>query len=219
MSGHLTGKTVRQKDIINIQNIIFIANKYFFCSCESQLKIRLLFHKWNMSQISPSWSGSLIYRIFYRSKAPTARLKLKGISIDIHIHSEHVKYIVLKKKSKTKLVLNADSPTEFDGWLTTLDIEIKRQDELQTAEKPQSDLNVDLAEQSERGRRVRTKTPVPAPRTRTPSREKLREMVTSDDSSLPANHQHDSGEVLALVRKLVFYNYFSYLGFQERNIF
>ena len=45
MSGHLTGKTVRQKDIINIQNIIFIANKYFFCSCESQLVLATLTFK------------------------------------------------------------------------------------------------------------------------------------------------------------------------------
>ena len=167
-----------------------------------------------MSQISPSWSGSQIYRIFYRSKAPTARLKLKGINIDIHIHSEDVKYIVLKKKSRTKLVLNADSPTEFDGWLTTLDIEIKRQEELQSPEKTESFVTVDRVEspgQAERGRgesRVRSKAPVPAPRTRTPSREKLREMVslnTEDNSpaGTPDNQQEHPGEDLALVRNLL----------------
>ena len=134
---------------------------------------------------------------------------MKGISIDIHIHSEHEKYIVLKKKSKTKLVLNADSATEFDGWLTTLDIEIKRQEELQTAEITESSDNVELPESSERGRgerRVTTKTPVPAPRTRTPSREKLIEMVSlnTEDTSLAANHQHHPGEDLALVRKFVY---------------
>ena len=135
---------------------------------------------------------------------------MKGISIDIHIHSEHEKYIVLKKKSKTKLVLNADSATEFDGWLTTLDVEIKRQDELQSGE------DTELPEQSERGRverRVKAKTPVPAPRTRTPSREKLREMVSlnTEDTSLAAtsaNHQQHPGEDQALVRK---YFYIFYL--------
>ena len=147
----------------------------------------------------------IIYRIFYRSKAPTARLKLKGISIDIHIHSEHVKYIVLKKKSKTKLVLNADSSTEFDGWLTTLDIEIRRQDELQSAENTESCGNLELGEQSERGReerRVKSRAPVPAPRTRTPSREKQREMVAlnTEDSS-----QAGTVPSPALVRKLVLY--------------
>ena len=134
---------------------------------------------------------------------------MKGISIDIHIHSEHVKYIVLKKKSKTKLVLNADSSTEFDGWLTTLDIEIKRQDELQSAENTNSCVNPEFPEEPERGRverRVKSKTPVPAPRTRTPSREKQREMVTlnlnTEDNSL-AGPQTE--ETLALVRKLVLY--------------
>ena len=138
---------------------------------------------------------------------------MKGISIDIHIHTEHVKYIVLKKKSKTKLVLNADSPTEFDGWLTTLDIEIKRQEELQSAVTVE---RVELPELAERGRgesRVRTKTPVPAPRTRTPSREKLREMVSlnTEDTSpaspagTSANHHQLPGEDLAPVRKFVLY--------------
>ena len=63
---------------------------------------------------------------------------MKGISIDIYVHSERVKYIVLKKKSRTKLVLNADTQTEFDGWLKTLDIEIKRQEDLPSLEKAES---------------------------------------------------------------------------------
>ena len=155
---------------------------------------------------------------------------MKGISIDIHIHSEHVKYIVLKKKSKTKLVLNADSSTEFDGWLTTLDIEIKRQDELQSGENTESCVSEDLPEQTERGRgetRVKTKTPVPAPRTRIPSREKLREMVSvnTEDSGLAgtsANHQQHPGEDLAPVRKFVLYLTFCgyiTIGDQDRNIY
>ena len=118
----------------------------------------------------------------FRSRAPTARLKLKGISTDIHVHSEDIKYIVLKKKSKTKLVLSADSSTEFDGWLKTLDAEIKRQDELPSLQKSEGYVNVDVPESSERGRgltRVKTKTPVPTPRTRTPSRETTRGMVSS----------------------------------------
>ena len=164
-----------------------------------------------MSQISPRWSrirNISIYRIFCRSKAPTARLKLKGISIDIHIHSEHVKYIVLKKKSKTKLVLNADSSTEFDGWLTTLDIEIRRQEELQSGENTESCVDLESPEQSERGRGERKetrKTPVPAPRTRTPSREKLREMVSVNTEDTNNSTNQPSGDARPLVRILVLY--------------
>ena len=131
----------------------------------------------------------------YRSKAPTARLKLKGITTEIYIHSEKVKYIVLKKRCRTKLVLSADSPTEFDGWLKSLDIEIKRQDELH------SDQNGQLRDSPERGRgetKVKTKTPVPTPRTRTPSRETGREMVStwteeSKQETSSSDQQH-SGE-------------------------
>lgn len=90
-----------------------------------------------------------------------------------------MKYIVLKKKTRTKLVLSADSPTEFDGWLKTLDIEIKRQDELHSEQNEQIiSVNVELTDPPERGRgeiKVKAKTPVPTPRTRTPSRETVRE--------------------------------------------
>ena len=114
-----------------------------------------------------------------RSRAPTARLKLKGITTEIYIQSEEVKYIVLKKKTRTKLVLSADSPTEFDGWLKTLDIEIKRQDELHSEQNEQIiSVNAELTDPPERGRgeiKVKAKTPVPTPRTRTPSRETVRE--------------------------------------------
>ena len=90
-----------------------------------------------------------------------------------------MKYIVLKKKTRTKLVLSADSPTEFDGWLKTLDIEIKRQDELHSEQNEQIiSVNAKLTDPPERGRgdiKVKAKTPVPTPRTRTPSRETVRE--------------------------------------------
>ena len=33
---------------------------------------------------------------------------------------EQNQYIILKKRSRTKLVLNADSEPEFEGWLKTL---------------------------------------------------------------------------------------------------
>ena len=149
--------------------------------------------------------------LYFRSRAPTARLKLKGISTDIHVHSEDIKYIVLKKKSKTKLVLSADSSTEFDGWLKTLDTEIKRQDELPSLQKSESNGNVDVSDTSERGRgltRVKTKTPVPTPRTRTPSRETAREMVStrtadrSQESSSTSCNQQQIKEKTSQVRQI-----------------
>ena len=85
----------------------------------------------------------------------------------------------MKKKTRTKLVLSADSPIEFDGWLKTLDIEIKRQDELHSEQNEQIiSVNAELTDPPERGRgeiKVKAKTPVPTPRTRTPSRETVRE--------------------------------------------
>ena len=37
-----------------------------------------------------------------------------------HVTPEQNQYILLKKRSRTKLVLNADSEPEFEGWLKTL---------------------------------------------------------------------------------------------------
>ena len=136
---------------------------------------------------------------------------MKGISIDIYVHSERVKYIVLKKKSRTKLVLNADTQTEFDGWLKTLDIEIKRQEELQLASSEKSYVNVELPDPSERGRgltKVKTKTPVPTPRNRTPCRDTARDMGTTNTGDTKressCREQHHAGESqVSLIHDLV----------------
>lgn len=112
-----------------------------------------------------------------------------------------MKYIVLKKKTRTKLVLSADSPTEFDGWLKTLDVEIKRQDKLHSEQNEQIiSVNVELTDPQERGRgviKVKAKTPVPTPRTRTPSRETAREMVstrTEEIKEISSSDEQHSGE-------------------------
>ena len=89
---------------------------------------------------------------------------------------EQNQYIILKKRSRTKLVLNADSEPEFEGWLKTLLSVTERLKEAERLDKnatidPES--NVSKVE-SERGRsRTRGwgKAPVPTPRSKTPSRE------------------------------------------------
>ena len=45
---------------------------------------------------------------------------MKGITIETHEHTEDLNYLILLKKSKTKLVLDADSTVELDGWYKTL---------------------------------------------------------------------------------------------------
>ena len=89
---------------------------------------------------------------------------------------EQNQYIVLKKRSRTKLVLNADSEPEFEGWLKTLLSVTERLKEAEGFDKyanvdPESNLT---KVESERGRsRTRGwgKAPVPTPRSKTPSRE------------------------------------------------
>ena len=87
---------------------------------------------------------------------------------------EQNQYIVLKKRSRTKLVLNADSEPEFDGWLKTLLSVTERLKEVEGLDKNATvESNLTCVE-SERGRsRTRGwgKAPVPTPRSKTPSRE------------------------------------------------
>ena len=93
-----------------------------------------------------------------------------------YVTPEQNQYIVLKKRSRTKLVLNADSEPEFEGWLKTL---LSVTEELKEAEGVGKNATVDSESnltkvESERGRsRTRGwgKAPVPTPRSKTPSRE------------------------------------------------
>ena len=114
-----------------------------------------------------------------RSKTPTARLKLKGITVQIHEKSNDFQYLILLKKTKTKLVLNADTSPEFDGWYKTIKgICNQKQEEEETTETSE-DKNVE-DDRKERGRQVTKnwgKTPVPTPRNRTPSRDKSKMIV------------------------------------------
>ena len=87
-----------------------------------------------------------------------------------YVTPEQNQYIVLKKRSRTKLVLNADSEPEFEGWLKTL---LSVTEQLKESEGLDSESNLTKVE-SERGRsRTRGwgKAPVPTPRSKTPSRE------------------------------------------------
>ena len=120
--------------------------------------------------------------IFSRSKNPTARLRLGGVSVETleksgdFVTPEQNQYIVLKKRSRTKLVLNADSEPEFLGWLKTLQSvtqKLKEAGEIDKNASIETESNLTKAE-SERGRsRTRGwgKAPVPTPRSKTPSRE------------------------------------------------
>ena len=91
-----------------------------------------------------------------------------------YVTPEQNQYIVLKKRSRTKLVLNADSEPEFDGWLKTL---LSVTERLKGAEEHGNNATVEsnlTNVESERGRsRTRGwgKAPVPTPRSKTPSRE------------------------------------------------
>ena len=126
--------------------------------------------------------------MFFRSKAPTARLKLKGISVQIHEESNDSQYLILLKKTKTKLVLNADTSPEFDGWYKTIKgicskREVKEEEE---ETKKKENKNEDDTDIKERGRQITKnwgKTPVPTPRNRTPSREKSKIMEPAESSA------------------------------------
>ena len=91
-----------------------------------------------------------------------------------HVTPEQNQYILLKKRSRTKLVLNADSEPEFEGWLKTLlNVTAQLKDAETQDAAVASEFNVTNVE-SERGRsRARGwgKAPVPTPRSKTPSRE------------------------------------------------
>ena len=90
-------------------------------------------------------------------------------------------YLILLKKSKTKLVLNADSTVELDGWHKTL-VSVCKGDE-EVAEQGENEMtqvlrhryeNVELNDSQERGRDLNKgigKVPIPTPRNRTPSRD------------------------------------------------
>ena len=113
---------------------------------------------------------------------------------------EQNQYIVLKKRSRTKLVLNADSEPEFDGWLKTLLSVTERLKEVEGLDKNATvESNLTCVE-SERGRsRTRGwgKAPVPTPRSKTPSREDppvpgKRQMEVREDICKKIGHCHDS---------------------------
>ena len=91
-----------------------------------------------------------------------------------HVTPEQNQYILLQKRSRTKLVLNADSEPEFEGWLKTLLNVTAQLKEAETQDAAiASEFSVTNVE-SERGRsRARGwgKAPVPTPRSKTPSRE------------------------------------------------
>ena len=118
--------------------------------------------------------------IICRSKAPTARLKLIGITALVHNNSEEEKYIILKKKTKTKLVLNADSSVEFDGWLRTIDKISKKVTE-QTTDNTRKNYRYENIEDDHDSEKVepevnlvsplKGKTPIPTPRNSTPCKE------------------------------------------------
>ena len=83
----------------------------------------------------------------------------------------------MSKRSKTKLVLNADSKAEFEGWHKTL----KETCRNATSIKPENEEvekrpyeNVEIPITCTRGRdplKVKNKVPIPTPRNITPSRE------------------------------------------------
>ena len=97
-------------------------------------------------------------------------------------------YLILLKKSKTKLVLNADSTVELDGWHKTLDSVIKGSEKIShlggnetTPATKYRYENVELNSSPERGREViksKGKVPIPTPRNITPSRDAQTKDVT-----------------------------------------
>ena len=126
--------------------------------------------------------------MFFRSKAPTARLKLKGITVQLHEESNDSQYLILLKKTKTKLVLNADTSPEFDGWYKTIKgicskREVKEEEEETKKNENKNEEDTDI---KERGRQITKnwgKTPVPTPRNRTPSRDKSKMIMEPAESS------------------------------------
>ena len=117
-------------------------------------------------------------------------MKLKGITIEVHEHTKDVNYLILQKKSKTKLVLNADSSVELDGWHKTLASICEVGEE--TAEQGENVVtpvlkhryeNVELNNSPEHGRdldKTKGKVPIPTPRNRTPSRDQQNKDITEE---------------------------------------
>jgi len=143
----------------------------------------------------------------HRSKAPTARLKLKGVAIDIFEYSENSqdsqkKYLILSKRSKTKLVLNADSKAEFEGWYKTLKDTCRIASGLNTdteteSEDKRSYENVEIPVASNRGRdpvKITNKVPIPTPRNRTPSRDSTPACLDNESLSLESIKNTDSSD-------------------------
>ena len=145
-----------------------------------------------------------------RSKAPTARLKLKGVVVDIFEYSENSdasqeKYLILSKRSKTKLVLNADSKAEFEGWYKTLKDTCRslsglKSDTETESEDKRSYENIQIPVNTSRGRdpvKVTTKVPIPTPRTRTPSRDSATSNNERQPKSLESIKDTDTSPILS----------------------
>ena len=155
----------------------------------------------HLTDIQYKYKYNITLKLFLRSKTPTAKLKLRGITIEVHEHSPNVNYIILLKKSKTKLVLKADSPAEFDGWLRT----IKTVSELKTGEGEQVSKeesikskhryeNVEVSE-TENGKelvKIKGKAPVPTPRSKTPSLEMTSLQTEKTESIVTINSEDNN---------------------------
>ena len=142
--------------------------------------------------------------LYFRSKAPTARLRLAGIAVTTleksgeHVKPEQKQYIVLSKRRRTKLVLNPDSAPEFHGWLKTLNgVTEKLNNSKLHSIKDNSEedtnqpyMNVDEAITSRGRSKVKShgKAPIPTPRSKTPSREE------SSVSNSPAAQENKAME-------------------------
>ena len=137
-------------------------------------------------------------------------MKLRGVVIDIFEYSEnsqesHKKYLILSKRSKTKLVLNADSKAEFEGWYKTLKDTCRSASGLKTdteteSEDKKSYENVEIPMTSNRGRdkvKIINKIPIPTPRNRTPSRDSTPTCSENEPKSLETTKSIDSSPVLS----------------------
>ena len=124
-------------------------------------------------------------------------MKLKGVVIDIFEYSENSqesqkKYLILSKRSKTKLVLNADSKAEFEGWYKTLKDTCRTATGVKTetenaSEEKRSYENIEIPVTSSRGRdpvKVKSKVPIPTPRNKTPSRDSTPTCAENQPGSL-----------------------------------
>ena len=117
---------------------------------------------------------------------------MKGITIETHEHTEDLNYLILLKKSKTKLVLDADSTVELDGWYKTLASVCKGVEETIEQENERSPAspaikhryeNIESDDSLERGREInksKAKVPIPTPRNRTPSRDQQTKDVNEE---------------------------------------